>query len=324
MVPPPPRSTLCPLCQNTSGDATWPTTSEHGEPFNFRVCTVCGSGHLDPAPTPQQLERAYSTAYYGSGDTKFPSLIERFRRFCAAHLARKLLRRLSKNPVVLDIGCGDGSFLRLLKDAGAGQCHGIEPPGHAADRAAAISELTLHRCTLATAALTPASFDLVSARHVYEHLPEPWVSLDQMAALVRPGGLLFLSYPNIRSWQAQWFRGAWFHLDAPRHLHLANPAVVINHLGEMSFSLVKTAYWSFEQNLYGWLQSVLNRLDKHRNFLYERLKGNRGFIRQRGALCLAIHVLTAGMLLPFAFVLDILSVLARRGATVQLTFRRIS
>jgi SAM-dependent methyltransferase len=324
MAAPSPSPSACPLCLNapTLGDTLWPTTSEHGEAFTLRLCPACGSGYLDPAPTPAQLAHAYSTAYYGAGDTKFPSLIERFRRACAGVLARKLLRRLPASPTVLDVGCGDGGFLCQLQAAGAGPCHGIEPPGDAADRAASTPGLTLHRSTLATADLPPAGFDLVSARHVFEHLPEPLASLDQMAALVRPGGLLFLSYPNIRSWQARWFRGAWFHLDAPRHLHLANPEIVVKHLGNASLELIETGHWSLEQNLYGWLQSVLNRFDTRRNFLYERIKGNRAHLAERGAPHLALHLVAAALLLPPLFFLDVFSVLARRGATVQLTFRR--
>lgn len=322
MGTPHPHSTACPLCLNTLGDTVWPTTSENGADFNLRICSACGSGRLDPLPTPTQLAHAYSTAYYGVGDTKFPSLIERFRRSCAATLAHRLLRRLPAAPTVLDIGCGDGSFLLLLKTAGAHHCHGIEPPGHAADRAASIPSLKLHRCNLDTATLPPACFDLVSARHVYEHLPEPLASLDQMASLVRPEGLLFISYPNIHSWQAHWFRGDWFHLDAPRHLHLATTNMVVKHLQKHDFTLIEVGHWSLEQNLFGWLQSVLNRLDTKRNFLYERLKGNRDFLPQRGLFCLAMHALGAAIILPGALVLDLFSIVTRRGATVQLTFRR--
>lgn len=316
-------SSFCPFCDNVEAVDVWPTTTEYGGEFRLCVCGGCGSAYLDPAPTEEQLLKSYDSGYYGTGGAKFPPLIERFRKISARCLATRLVRYLPSGPSVMDVGCGDGSFLEALKSVGAGECHGIEPAGPAARRAACNPGIVLHTTTLSTFPPSSFSYALVTARHVFEHLPQPKESLHLLADLVSPAGCLFLSLPNIASWQARYYKGAWFHLDAPRHLHLAAPDRLVTELEKLGFYLVHTAHLSLEQNVYGWIQSTLNQISGKRNLLYERLKGNRGGQCRQSGLLVFVHCCLAGFLLPFAVVLELLSVAARRGATIQLTFRRV-
>ena len=62
-------------------------------------------------------------------------------------------------------------------------------------------------------------FDVMSLWHVLEHLADPDRTLRDCARWLTQGGLLLVAVPNLDSWQARVFRGAWFHLDPPFHLH---------------------------------------------------------------------------------------------------------
>jgi SAM-dependent methyltransferase len=222
------------------------------------------------------------------------------------------------------VGCGDGRLLRSFQNAGCFELHGIELPGPAAERAAKIPAIHLHPGTLEETLLPAASFDLITLVHVYEHLPKSSETLDRLTRLVRPGGRLFLAFPNVSSWQARVFGKDWFHLDPPRHLNLVPPPAVIAYLQSKGFPLVAARHLCLEQNIYGWLQSALNRADHRRNFLYERLKRNRSYLPDRGAGCFAGHAAVAGILLGPALVLDLAAAIFRSGATVELTFERTS
>ena len=292
--------------------------------YLFRACSSCGTVFLWPHPSPEQLQAAYATSYYGEGATKFGLWIERLRDTFATRRARRLAQSLVTGARIMDIGCGDGRLLRCFQRCGTFELHGIELPGPAAERAARIPGLQLHQGTLETAHLPAGSFDLVTLVHVYEHLPMPRNALDQLADLVRPGGQLFLSFPNISSWQARTFARDWFHLDPPRHLNLVPPKTVIKYLGSKGFNLRTARHLCLEQNTYGWLQSALNRADHQRNFLYERLKRNRSYLPERGAAAVMTHVTLAGLMLAPALLLDLASAIAGAGATVELTFERTS
>ena len=47
----------------------------------------------------------------------------------------------------------------------------------------------------------PASFDALILSEVLEHLVDPWATLERLGRLVRPGGLLLASSPNIAHWK---------------------------------------------------------------------------------------------------------------------------
>jgi SAM-dependent methyltransferase len=285
------------------------------------MCQACGTAFLWPAPSEAVLVRAYATDYYGAGDTKFNPAVERFRDCFSKIRARRLTRGLKPDARILDVGCGDGRLLRSLQRVGPFDLHGIELPGRAAERAAGNPGIQVHLGTLAATELPLASFDLITLVHVYEHLAAPRATLDRLASLLRPGGRLFLSFPNITSWQARVSGGDWFHLDPPRHLSLVPPRVVLAHLESKGFVLREERFFCPEQNIYGWIQSTLNRFDRHRNFLYERLKRNRSYVPARGVASVAGHAAIGGLVLVPALLLDGVAAVAKAGATVELTFQ---
>jgi SAM-dependent methyltransferase len=312
----------CPFCAKPGTLPRGRTAGEDGTVYPLRICEACGTVFLWPSPSAEQLRTAYATGYYGEGATKFGRWIERLRDAFATLRARQLRRPLAEGACILDIGCGDGRLLRSFQNTGRYELHGIELPGPAAERAAKIPAIHLHLGTLEATELPPASFDLITLVHVFEHLPRPRETLDQLTRLVRPGGRLFLAFPNIRSWQVRVFGEDWFHLDPPRHLNLVPPQAVTAYLQSRGFRLLAARHLCLEQNTYGWLQSALNRADHHRNFLYERLKRNRSYLPDRGAAIVLAHAALAGLMLGPALLLDLASAGAGAGATVELLFER--
>lgn len=312
----------CPFCKKAASHNWCNTRSEDGTAYQAKACESCGTTFLSPAPSAEQLSKAYATNYYGDGETKFNGGIERIREACAIFRTKRLARGLAADAKILDIGCGDGRLLRNFHQIGFRNLHGIELPGRAAERAAKTPGINLHLGTLASIDLPAASYDLITLVHVYEHLPAPRETLDQLTRLIRPGGRIFLSFPNISSWQARFSGGHWFHLDPPRHLTLVPPRTVIGHLATKGCRLVAEHHLCLEQNIYGWIQSALNCGDPRRNFLYERLKRNRSYVPERGNSTVALQAGIGGLLLLPAFLADCCSALAGSGATVELMFEQ--
>jgi len=313
---------LCPFCKKTASHNWCGTRSEDGTDYQVQACGSCGTTFLWPSPSEEQLQRAYAANYYGGGETKFNGGIESLRETFAGFRTKRLAHNLTADAAILDIGCGDGRLLRNFRKAGFKNLHGIELPGPAAERAAKTPEIKLHLGTLASIDLPPASFDLITLVHVYEHLPAPSDTLDRLARLIRPGGRIFLSFPNIKSWQARFSGGHWFHLDPPRHLSLVPPQTVVEHLQAKGCRLLFEHHLCLEQNIYGWIQSALNCGDDRRNFLYERLKRNRSYAPDRGFGSLVLHAGIGGLLLMPALLADCCSALAGSGATVELMFEQ--
>lgn len=120
---------------------------------------------------------------------------------------------------VLEVGCGGGGTLAWLKESGrATSTVGIElSPDAAAIARTRVDEVHCGDADELLAGLAESSFDLVLCLDVLEHLVDPWATLNRVRSLVRPGGRVITSLPNIRHHSVLLpllFSGRWEYRDA--------------------------------------------------------------------------------------------------------------
>jgi 2-polyprenyl-3-methyl-5-hydroxy-6-metoxy-1,4-benzoquinol methylase len=119
---------------------------------------------------------------------------------------------------VLDIGFGDGRFLRFASEAGC-TAVGFEMDQKAVDSAARSGMSVFQGDALAALRVFgKASFEYVTMSHVIEHVHSPREVLAAAADLLADDGLLWLETPNPSSIGHSTFRDRWRDLDPPRHL----------------------------------------------------------------------------------------------------------
>lgn len=316
----------CRLCGATSFQfcLNAPDFDTGQKSFALYACRNCGLVRIEPLLTEVELSSYYQPVYYGAGQAKFVGPVERLTRWLARRQARHLLqgledeRRRCQGPVrVLDIGCGRGSLLRAFAAMGC-ECHGLER----ADFPEVEPEagFTLHRQLLADLPLPASYFDIVVLWHVLEHLTDPGVILAEIEQRLRPGGVLACAVPNFASWQRHWFGPDWFHLDLPRHVHHFGLPTLRQGLEEHGFQIMQVQTRALDQNLFGFVQSALNRLCRSRpNRLYALLRRPEGFVLDRE---LVGWLLAAGVLSPLAGIEYVVSGLAGQGATAIIQARR--
>jgi len=108
------------------------------------------------------------------------------------------VRRLVGTGGVVDLGCGRGEWLTLLRDAGV-PCSGVDanPRFVAAGRALGL-DIELGDAIGHLQGLPPDSVDMVTALHVIEHLgtEELLALLEAARSALRPGGCVLLETPN--------------------------------------------------------------------------------------------------------------------------------
>jgi SAM-dependent methyltransferase len=167
----------------------------------------------------------------------------------------------------------------------------------------------------------PDFFDLITFWQVLEHLRDPSAVLRRIRPLLRRGGIVAISTPNVESWQARTFRGDWFHLDAPRHLFLFSPRTLETFMAAHGFRLLTLSHFCWEQNPYGWLQSFLNRVGFSNNSLYTLIKDDPPSLKRRFTLGDQgkIYMLSAA-LLPLCVLFSGVTGIARRGGTIEAYF----
>lgn len=120
---------------------------------------------------------------------------------------------------VLEVGCGGGATLAWLKDSGrATHIAGIELNAGAATVARTRVD-TLYEGDVGEhlAKFEPGSLDLILCLDVLEHLVDPWATLQSLQQLLRPGGQLIASLPNVRHHSVVLpllLRGRWAYAEA--------------------------------------------------------------------------------------------------------------
>ncbi|MHC5018764.1 MAG: class I SAM-dependent methyltransferase, partial [Planctomycetota bacterium] len=177
----------CAVCGARSAE---PFHTESG--FVMARCRDCGFLYVNPRP-PAGHRADHHHDYLPAS----PEAVAAWRRMMDVVRARSVAMiraRIAPPARVLDVGCGFGFFLDAMRGAGYTPV-GLEvgAPGLAECRRL---ELDVRPSLLEEAGLEPASFDVVTAFYVIEHVYDPAAFVRDCARLLRPGGLLLLRWPH--------------------------------------------------------------------------------------------------------------------------------
>ncbi|NTW33678.1 MAG: class I SAM-dependent methyltransferase [Bacteroidetes bacterium] len=313
---------ICRYCKNIQTEQLFETIDIFQNKWAICKCNICNAFFISPEPKQDQLKLAYDYAYYGECENKFIFSVEKFIDYFRRRKAKYIASLIPENAKVLDLGCGNGRFLRHLSTFGNYDLHGLEIEGASAERACKIKEIKLRVKSLKQNDYPDSSFDVITLFHVFEHIDNPKETLVIIKNILKKDGLLVVSFPNIAGWQAKIFKGKWYHLDPPRHLFFLDSVDFINVMEGFGFILVQKNWFSFEQNPYGWIQSCLNLMCNKREVLYERLKGNNSYAPEYRTFNIFFQKLFFIFTLPFFILLDIAESVFGKSATVRLTFRK--
>lgn len=144
-------------------------------------------------------------AFYEADDTPYRSGADRIRRQLA--LIRPVVEHAVKPLTVLDLGCGDGyatariAGLPGLTDGPGHRVIGVDWSETALERARRRGVSTV-RAALDAGPLPfeDGEADIVVMSEIVEHLVDPDAAVAEAYRVLRPGGHLFLSTPNLAAW----------------------------------------------------------------------------------------------------------------------------
>ena len=314
------RLPLCPVC---GGEEARPRYEIEASAIRLFVCADCGLGRLHPLPGLEELRDLYPDAYYGEPGSKFQPLAERLVRFVGERHISFLARAHEPGSSVLDVGCGRGVLLGALADRGF-EVHGVELSEDAVRGAEPRAQIRIAP-SLVEAGYPAESFDLVVVWHVLEHLQNPREALEEVHRILKPEGRLIVAVPNFSSLQARWTRGAWFHLDLPRHLYHF-PLDGLRRLSEKTgFEIESEHHFSLRQNPFGWVQSLLNLSSRWpRNGLYTLMHRRAAGVPQDMSFVARCELwLLAALLTPLGLAATLCETWLRSGATVHIVARPV-
>lgn len=134
---------------------------------------------------------------------------------------------------LLDVGCGNGEFLRRMRHAGW-RVSGTEVDPMAA-ALASHDGIDVFVGDLESAAFADQQFDAITMNHVIEHLPDTIGTLRTCRRILKPGGLLWIATPNLNAIGFRIYGKSWRGLEAPRHLVLFEPETLVGAVRQAGF-----------------------------------------------------------------------------------------
>lgn len=212
--------------------------------WRMMECARCGLAYVNPRPDSAGLRRHYQTYRPPGTDTAddwermmaplFDDTVRRIARLVPPASGGEKPRRL------LDAGCAHGGFLARMTERGW-NAEGIDLSAGSVAAARARGQ-NVRESTIEEARFPDASFDVVTAFYILEHVTDPVGFLREVQRVLSPGGLAVLRVPHTTPIvRLLGFLGIPNTLyDMPSHLFDFSPRVLRRLLEETGFGVLET------------------------------------------------------------------------------------
>ena len=225
----------CNLC---GGDTTQYVGTQRG--LGIVRCRGCGLVYVNPRPQAEELTSLYSDyhARDGQDEASWDRLMSRVFRESAELLCST--QKTSGRPRLLDVGCGYGGIVELMRERGW-DAEGMDPSPSVVE-AATRHGRNVQLGTLEELSADHGPYEAVTMFYVLEHLPDPMGALRKAASLLVPGGMLLIRVPHttpIVRLLAPFGLGGGLY-DAPFHLYDFSPTVLCEMLRRTGFEGIRT------------------------------------------------------------------------------------
>ena len=222
----------CPIC-NASAIASFIKTKAQmhssKELFNFDQCADCQFVFLNPRVDIDNLKNYYTSHYlpYRGSEAwgKYEKLVARSQKNLDLERVKRVKQTdaISSESLILDIGCGNPSFLKACKQALNCQTMGID----FSDEGWKEQSSKFQGLDLQVAEIKDLSDDLqpdvITMWHYLEHDYTPLENLTYLKSIAKPSTTLIIEIPNFDSISRKKYNENWAGWHTPRHTSLFSP-----------------------------------------------------------------------------------------------------
>jgi len=277
----PTKLDACPLCYSKKITPQYTTKDEEfhitDKEFNLFLCSNCHSYFLNPLPDEDVIKGFYKMdpLTYGAYIPRDPKIkYTGFDHLLQPHHKIYFLNRILQSAFnkdldnrlldlnnyavksnitfkhVLDVGCGNGSFLRDLSkyfQIPKSCLEGIDIFPDIEKLSITIG-ITMRNLELQDLPKKPV-YDLIILSHVLEHIRDPKKIVQEVEARLVNHGTFLLSVPNSQSLPAHLFGKKWRCHSVPRHLYVFSKDGIVS-ITQPSFNLEHYSSGDYASNIY--------------------------------------------------------------------------
>lgn len=256
----------CPICDYPKAQPSFTLADRFFQtsagPFVLYECAGCGTLFQDADQIRDTVSSFYPPGYWWRQDGPASRVERAYRDWMVKNdqlaFVLSLFHKGQENLRCLDIGCGEGAFVRLALAAGL-DAYGLDQ----AEEAVLLADLPGRIFAGSEKELIERGekFDLITLFHALEHMLDPFAYLKGLQKLLsRPGGLI-VQVPNRDSLQARIFGRRWYGLDCPRHVCNYSLFAVLYLLGKAGYRIRRVRHFSLRDNAAAIVSSLLPVLD---------------------------------------------------------------
>jgi 2-polyprenyl-3-methyl-5-hydroxy-6-metoxy-1,4-benzoquinol methylase len=172
----------------------------------------------DPPPTPEEVRMFYAEEYrssYKGVDVPKGKHILRAGRVAKLRMER-IKQYLHSGMHLFDVGSGGGEFVYLCNRVGLA-ARGVEPNKGYCTFSQREYGIDVQQGFFQDVEIPTDTLDCITMFHVLEHLEQPVQAIEQLAQLLRPGGLMVIEVPNVdyQGWapSSRWHIGHLFNFS---------------------------------------------------------------------------------------------------------------
>ena len=209
--------------------------------YDLAQCAQCSLVQLSAPPFLNKLETLYEKYYNfgGEKDTVYTLFREWFLsstlyRFWISLDGDFSFHGYKGNGRLLDIGCNEGRGLKIYQRNGY-TAEGLELNETAA-AAARKAGFRIYADPLEQ--FEPEKlYGIIVLSNVIEHSLDPKDMLNHVNRILEPGGQVWISCPNVNSWQRKLFGRYWINWHVPFHIVHFSQKTLTNILGKAGFEI---------------------------------------------------------------------------------------
>lgn len=268
-------SAVCPVCGSKEIDPYRDDVID----FEYQVegyfplvkCRSCGLVRQKLIPGYSELNRFYPQDYLVYGETSRSRLgffLALLKKQLYRQRAKKYVRLIGKSGRILDVGCANCSLLMSLKPLGAYKLYGVDIKDLGINYQSL--EVKFQEGPLEKINFPRNFFDLVILDNLIEHVPNPKFFLKKVYRILKPGGWVVGTTPNIHSIDALLFGRYWGGYHLPRHFYFFTSKTLRRLLQKVGFSNID---FPVNANPGDWCVSIQNFLRRNEGRMKKYKRG---------------------------------------------------
>ena len=209
--------------------------------FSYQKCLKCDSIYTSPHPRESLLNDFYCNGEYEQYQDKLVYKSSRIRKDILEERKYKQIKKITKDRSVsiLDVGCGNGSFLDICKKNGW-KVEGVDPSANQKKMTDVKRSFKIHQASFSDINFSK-KFDVISFWGVLEHLANPIQALEKAKSILKNNGIIVFEVPSadcfLRYYLEKYQFEATRYIESGRHNIFFSKKIIYKIINDFGFTI---------------------------------------------------------------------------------------